>query len=56
MSGIVATSGVFSSCLLAQTNGITPIVPGPEVDEFKKAQQALLAQVRGVGAFTVFET
>ena len=48
-SGIVATSGVLSSCLLAQTNGITPIVPGPEVDEFKKAQQALLAKY-GVSA------
>jgi pimeloyl-ACP methyl ester carboxylesterase len=49
MSGVVATSGVFSSCLLAQTNAITPIVPGPEVDEFKKAQQALLLKY-GVSA------
>ena len=55
-SGIVATSGVFSSCLLAQTNAITPIVPGPEVDEFKKAQQGAPPQVRGLSAFTVFET
>ena len=28
--------------LLAQTRAITPVVPGPEIDQFKKAQQNLL--------------
>jgi pimeloyl-ACP methyl ester carboxylesterase len=48
-SGVVATSCILSSCLLAQTSVIPPIVPGPEVDEFKKAQQALLLKY-GVAA------
>lgn len=39
---VVAISGSFPRYMLAQTSAITPIVPGPEVDQFKIAQQKLL--------------
>ncbi len=37
-----AASGCFLPDLLAQVDAITPVVPGPEVDQFKKAQDDLL--------------
>ncbi len=46
---IAASSGLCSSDLLAQTGIITPVAPGPEVDQFKKAQQTLLLRY-GVSA------
>jgi pimeloyl-ACP methyl ester carboxylesterase len=49
VGGVVAHVGSFLPDLLAQTNAITPIVPGPEIDQFKKAQQTLL-QKYGVSA------
>ena len=47
--GVVAISGSFPCRLLAQTMAITPVVPGPEVDQFKVAQQKLLLRY-GVSA------
>jgi pimeloyl-ACP methyl ester carboxylesterase len=42
LGGICAISGSYSRRLVAQTNGISPILPSPEIDQFKKAQQVLL--------------
>ena len=47
--GVVVTSGPFASYVLVQTGAVTPIVPGPEVDQFKIAQQKLLLRY-GVSA------
>ncbi len=42
VGGISAILGSFAQRSSAQTDGISPIVPGPEIDQFKKTQQALL--------------
>ena len=42
-AGVIATSsGLCSRDLLGQTSVITPVAPGPEVDQFRKAQGILL--------------
>ncbi len=42
VGGGAAASGCFLPGLLAQVNAITPIAPGPEIDQFNKAQDNLL--------------
>ena len=42
VGGVGVASSSYSPFLLAQTNTITPVVPGPEVDQFKKAQLNVL--------------
>lgn len=46
---LAAGSGLWSRNLHAQTGVITPVAPGPEVDQFKKAQEILLLKY-GVSA------
>jgi pimeloyl-ACP methyl ester carboxylesterase len=42
--GVLANSALFSRNLLAQNGAITPLVTGPEVEQFKKAQEGLLVK------------
>ncbi len=53
VGGVVANTAWFSRDLLAQDGAITPLLPGAEVDQFKKAQQDLLLKY-GVAAHSEY--
>ena len=40
--GVAANLASISGYAVAQSNAITPVIPGPEVDEFKRVQRRLL--------------